>query len=292
MYVRLPAVTCEGKRYLLGRTLLLTARAPRRATHQGERDASSDGPLGRMLSSGSMKAPGVAACLFTTLIIGSLGSRAQAADPAAAPTELPVSAQVDLTKDAKPASEDPTEAPPEAPPPAPYRKSIVLDSSVGALAFLGQFGKVAPPGPWMHAQLGYELLKWFMVFGEGELAFTDTSSLQKPPNTRAFPLFGFGVGTRFTVHLGERLGVFAQGSVGGLKADVGSNTLGILGFRDAESFGLSLGGRVGLEWYQINRHFALGLNSGVRLIQGFARSGASSDTPMAIDGGASLRYAF
>ncbi|MCW5835386.1 MAG: hypothetical protein KIS78_23495 [Labilithrix sp.] len=204
--------------------------------------------------------------------------------------EAPVSAQVDLTRDTQPAAaEEPGAA--EAPPPAPYKKSLVLDATVGAIGFLGEFRKIAPPGPWMHLQLGYELLKWLMLFGEGELAFTDTSNRQAPPNTRAFPMFGFGGGARFTLRFTDRFGAYAQGSVGMMKADIATNALGILGFREAESLGVYVGGRLGVEWYQIDRHFALGLNAGVRSAQGFAKLGAGTDSPLALDGGASLRCA-
>src|SRR5262245_8615284 len=130
----------------------------------------------------------VLACAVGALVPAVLATPARADEPQ--PQE---GSQVDLTKDTKAASlEEPTAPPPEAPPPPPYKKTLVLDSSIGAIGFLGQFGKVAPWGPWMHTQLGYELLKWLMLFGEGELAFTDTSNRQSQPGTRAFPIFGFG----------------------------------------------------------------------------------------------------
>lgn len=200
---------------------------------------------------------------------------------------------VDLEKDVKGETADPNAAPPEAPPPPPYKKSVVLDSSLGAMAFFGEFGKVAPPGPWLHTQLGYELLKWLMVFGEGELAFTDTSGREPPPKTRAFAIFGGGGGARFTVRFTDRFGVYAQASFGLMKADVGRNALGNLGFRDAESLDTYACGRLGVEWYQLDRHFALGLTFGARLAQGFGitRVG-TSDTPLVGDAAASLRYAF
>ena len=144
----------------------------------------------------------------------------------------------------------------------------------------------------MHVQLGYELLRWLMLYGEGELAFTDTSNRQAAPKTRTFPLFGFGGGARFTIRFTERVGIYAQGGFGMLKADIATNALGILGFRDAESLGVYVGGRLGVEWFQIDRHFALGLNAGIRTAQGFAKLGAGTDTPLMLDGGASLRYAF
>lgn len=205
---------------------------------------------------------------------------------------------VDLEKDTKAqppaeAAVDANAAPPEAPPPPPYKKTLVLDSAIGAVGFFGEFGKVAPPGPYFRTQLGYEILRWLMFFGEGELSFTDTSNREAPPRTRAFAMYGFGGGARFTVRFGERVGVYGQASVGMIQADVGKNALGNLGFRDAESFDTYLGGRLGFEWYQLDRHFALGVTVGARLAQGFGitRVG-TSDTPLLGDAALSLRYAF
>ena len=171
---------------------------------------------------------------------------------------------------------------------------MVIDSSIGALLFLGKFGKTAPPAPWLRTQLGYEVFKWLMFFGEGELAFTDTSRSQDPPKTRAFPIFGFGGGVRFTARFTDRFGAYLQGSVGAMKADIRTNGLGVIGFKDAETLGIYFGGRLGIEWYMIDRHFALGLTSGLRNASGFKQRGGagSSDTPLAFDAGASIRYAF
>lgn len=202
-------------------------------------------------------------------------------------------AQIDLEKDTQSAAlADVPVAPAEAPPPPPYKKSVVVDSSLGALVFLGKFGETAPPSPWIRTQVGYELFKWLMLFGEGELGFTDTSGSQAPPRTRAFPLFGFGGGARFTARFTDRFGVYLQGSVGAMKADIRRRALEIIGYRDAESLGLYFGGRLGVEWYQLDRHFALGLNAGLRDATGFKRVGGASDTPLAFDAGAAIRYAF
>lgn len=201
-------------------------------------------------------------------------------------------AQFDLEKDTKTTPAEEVPAPPaEAPPPPPYKKSVVLDSSIGVQAFLGEFGKVAPPGLWLHTQLGYELFQWLMLFGEGDLSFTDTSREQEPPQTRAFPIFGAGGGVRFSLRFTDRVGIYLQGSAGVMKADIRVNGLRTVGFADAESLGPYAGGRLGVEWLQLDRHLGIGLSSGVKLAQGFART-RGSDTPLAIDGGVSLRYAF
>src|SRR5438477_381132 len=85
------------------------------------------------------------------------------------------------------------------------------------------------------------------------------SRAEDPTKARAFPIFGFGLGPRITGHVSERVALFAQASLGVLKADVPKNAFAILGYRDAESLGLDLGARVGVEWYQVDRHMALGL---------------------------------
>lgn len=240
-------------------------------------------------------------CATTLLLVASIVRDAGAQEPAPAappaqaaqPSAPPLAAgQIDLEKDTQStALADVPVAPTEAPPPPPYKKSLVIDSSLGALAFLGKFGQTAPPAPWIRTQVGYEIFAPLMVFGEGELGFTDTSGTQEPPKTRAFPLFSFGGGARLTLRFTDRFGVYLQGSVGAMEADIAKGALEIIGYKNAESLGLYLGGRLGLEWYQVDRHFALGITSGLRDATGFKRT-IGSDTPLAFDAGASLRYAF
>src|SRR5438309_154064 len=91
------------------------------------------------------------------------------------------------------------EAPSEAPPPLPRKKGLVLESSLGALGFAGQFRHVAPTAPWMHLTLGYEIFKWLMPFAEGEVAYTSTSVAQDPSKQHSFPILGFGGGLRGTL---------------------------------------------------------------------------------------------
>ncbi len=205
---------------------------------------------------------------------------------------------IDLESDTRPsaalspAAAETAGPPVEAPPPPPYKKSLVLDAGLGALTFLGKFGTVAPTAPWLRAQLGYELFKWLMVLGEGELGFATTSGSQPPPRTRAFPMYGFGGGVRFTARFTDRFAAYFQGTIGVMQAEIRTNALAILGYRDAEDLGLYAAGRLGVEWYQIDRHYALGLSAGLRDATGFQRQGAGTDTPLAIDGAVSLRYAF
>ncbi len=184
------------------------------------------------------------------------------------------------------------EAPPEAPPPLPRRKGLVLDTSLGGLAFLGKFGDLAPPAPWLHAQLGWEFFKWLMLFGYAEVAFTGTSNDQAEPSAIYFPLWGFGGGLRFTVHVTDRVALFLQGNAGAMQAIVPRDSLAFLGFENAESLGFCAGGRLGVEWYQLDRHMALGLAVGVRDALNFKIQDGESDTPLMLDASASLRYTF
>lgn len=183
------------------------------------------------------------------------------------------------------------EAPLESPPPPPRHKGLVLESSLGAADFLGKFGAVAPLGFWFHTQLGYEIFNWLMLFGEGELAFTDTSGTQSPNDARAFPIFGFGGGLRATVHLTDRVAIFGQGDLGAMKADITTGALANIGYKNAENLGLYVGGRLGVEWYQIDRHLALSLQVGLRDALGFKRQ-VGSDLPLMLDAGLALRYTF
>ncbi|MGO9835216.1 MAG: hypothetical protein ACLP1X_13470 [Polyangiaceae bacterium] len=183
-------------------------------------------------------------------------------------------------------------SPDEPPPMRPRRAGLVLESSLGALGFVGQFRHVAPTASWFHGQLGYEVTRWLMLFGEGELAYTDTSESVDESHVAAFPIWGVGGGGRATFHATERVAMFVQGDVDALVADVPHGTLAIYGFRSAESLQPAFGPRLGLEWYQMDRHLALSLQGGARYANGFAKFLASSDIPVLWDAAACLRYTF
>lgn len=231
-------------------------------------------------------------------LLGATGtaSPASAQDPAAPPTLAP-DAQVNIATtppEGKTGEEDTTlpTAPAEAPPPRPRKKGVVLEQTAGMLGFGGQFRHVAPPGFWMHMQLGYEVFSWLMVFGSGELMFTSSDVSQDASHSMSFPIYGFGGGLRATVHVTDRFAFFVQGEGGGLTAYVPHDSLSILGFRDAESLNGQLGGRLGLEWYQVDRHLALTAQGGMRDAFGFAKVVGASDLPLMWDGALGLRYTF
>ncbi len=77
-----------------------------------------------------------------------------------------------------------------------------------------------------------------------------------------------------------------------MKADVPKGALANLGYKNAENLGVAFGGRLGLEWYQVDRHMALGISAGVRDATGFARTFGGSDTGLMADASATIRYTF
>lgn len=242
------------------------------------------------------------------LSVGGLGgSAARAEDGAPAPTLSPDAPVTIATTppEGKTGEVDSTlpTPPPEAPPPRPRKKGLVLESTAGVLGFAGSLRHVLPPGYWMHMQLGYELWRWLMVFADGELAFTDTGISQDPTHVIAFPIYGFGGGLRATGHVTDRFALFVQGQGGALTAYVPHGALTILGYRNAESLNGEFAGRLGVEWYQMDRHLALTAQAGVRDALGFARIvggglgggrdlGGSRDLPLMWDGSVGLRYTF
>jgi hypothetical protein len=180
----------------------------------------------------------------------------------------------------------------EPPPMRPRQAGLVLATNLGMLGFIGEFRHVAPPAYWLQGQLGFELLRWLMVYGEAELAFTDTSESQDESHAIAVPMWGFGGGARVTVHASQRVAFFGQAEVGALTAIVAHDALSVLGFRSAESLNADFGGRLGVEWYQADRHLALTAAAGTRFAQGFAKVLSTGDTPMMWDGSVGLRYTF
>jgi hypothetical protein len=200
--------------------------------------------------------------------------------------------QIHLQSDTQAPTSTLPEAPLEAPPPPPRHKGLVAEASLGALGFMGQFRHVAPTAPWYHAQLGYEFTRWLMLFGEGELAFTSTGEAQDESHSYSFPIFGFGGGVRVTVHPTERVAIYAQGSIDAMKADVPTGALVVVGFGNAESLQPAFAGRLGVEWYQLDRHMALGLAVGFRDATGFAMVGGASDAGLMADASAVIRYTF
>lgn len=182
-----------------------------------------------------------------------------------------------------------TEAP-EVPPPPPRHHGLVVESSIGAMQHLGALKTVSPLSPWFHLQLGFEPVSWVMLFGEGDITLSNTSYAHPPPTPRTYAMFGFGGGVRLTIKPTDRFGIYAQGSIGAAK--VTNDSLVTYGYNDSTSLGPYFGGGLGLEWYQIDPHYALALNSTVRDYNNILDRSLGNQTALALIVAASLRYTF
>src|SRR5690242_20623907 len=116
---------------------------------------------------------------FAALAVGCLGVVVPVAAWGADPKDQP---QYDQASVSAALEESPSAAaskraekagtPLDVPPPPPRKKGVVLETSVGAMGFLGKLQNVSPTASMLHMQLGYEPFRWFMAFAEGEIAFT------------------------------------------------------------------------------------------------------------------------
>ena len=178
----------------------------------------------------------------------------------------------------------------DVPPPAPRHHGVSVESTLGALGHLGPLKHVTPVSPWFHLKAGVEPFRFLLVFAETDLVFSSTSYARRPPAARTYRLYGFGAGLRFTLQPHERLGTYLEGSLGA--AQVSEDVLSVYGYRDANELHPYFGARLGLEWYPVNPHLALGVHAGGRSYgQGLERE-RSTETALCWLSGASLRYTF
>lgn len=229
------------------------------------------------------------------MLATALSAMAWASSAAAAPesTERQITPEeVEAWLDARalPKSSDSGTTEPDVPPPPPRKHGLVLEASLGALGHAGPLKHVTPTSPWFLVRLGYEPFRFLMIFAESDVSFSSTSYASPPPEPRSYWLYGFGGGLRATVALGDRFGIFLQGSLGVSRVSE-ENVLSIYGYEDADELNPYFSGLLGFEWYQINPHFGLALHGGARLYNGLDRERASS-SPVAWVGALALRYAF
>jgi hypothetical protein len=184
------------------------------------------------------------------------------------------------------------EVPPdEAPLPAPREHGLVVESGLGFVSQIGSLKHVTPTAPRFQVLLGYEIFTFLMPFLEGDLVFARTSYATEPPPPRSYFHWGAGAGLRFTVPVGDIIGILAQGSVG-LAQVSEQNVLSIYGFPDADEPNLYFGGDLGVEWYQVNPNLALAAHGGLRSYGAGLTRDRGTEPPLAVLGSADLRYAF
>jgi hypothetical protein len=180
------------------------------------------------------------------------------------PGQGPSQQQIESFLAEKPVSPDvtkPTEAP-EAPPPPPRRHGFVVESSVGVQTFLGPMRHISPTSPWFRTAFGWEPTKWVMLIAQFDITASSTSYANSPPNPRGYALYAGSVGVRGTISLGTSLGAIIQGEIGGAK--ISEDVLSTYGFSNADTLNPFFGAALGLEWYQVSPHIALGARAGIR----------------------------
>jgi hypothetical protein len=177
-----------------------------------------------------------------------------------------------------------------APPPPPRHRGFVVESGIGAFGHIGEMKHTSPIAPWFHLHVGYEPLRFLMVFVEGDLVLSNTSYAAPPPPARTYALWGLGAGLRGTLKASERVGLYLQASLGG--AEVSDDLLSTYGYNDADKFNLYLSAELGAEWYQISPHWALSVHGGVRDYTGTFKRQFSSVPPLAWVSGLGARYTF
>jgi hypothetical protein len=177
----------------------------------------------------------------------------------------------------------------EEPLPAPRHHGFVVESGLGFVNHLGELKHITPLAPWFQVRVGFEVFPWLMPFVESDISFATTAYASEPPPPRSFYQYGAGAGLRLSFPLSDWLGVMAQGSLG-FSLISEQNVLSIYGFPNADEPNPYFGGELGLEWYPVNPHLALGVRGGLRSYAGMARE--SETAPFALLGSGQIRYAF
>jgi hypothetical protein len=166
----------------------------------------------------------------------------------------------------------------------------VLESSIGVLGEVGRLKHITPNAPWFALRVGFEPLKWLMLFVDGDLAVLTTSYAHPPPPPRSLAFWSLGGGIRFTVRPVDRFGMYLQGSIGAGR--VTEDVLKLYGYEHADELSYYQGAELGLEWYQVNPHLALTLHGGIRNYPRVLKRDLDTQPTMAWVGGVGLRYTF
>jgi len=233
-------------------------------------------------------APRARVLSIVALALGTYASSAAAEEPEQGPNEQ----QIESFLASKPVSPDVTKTPeaPEAPPPPPRKHGFVVESSIGALTYFGPMRHISPTAPWFRTAFGWEPMKWFMVLAQFDVTASSTSYASAPPDPRGYTLFGGSAAARATLELGKVLGMFGQFEVG--EAKISEDVLATYGFPSADTLNLFVGAALGIEWYQVSPHVALGAEAGIRSYGQLFDRTVAGGSPLAWTAAGTLRYVF
>jgi hypothetical protein len=189
----------------------------------------------------------------------------------------------------EPAETAEAELPFAAPPPyAPFKRGPFVEGSVGVYGPTGRIKTVSAPGPWARISAGFDFTRWVGAYVMFDSAFLDTGRGSPPPDPRGYALWGFGLGARLSLGLGDRFRIPFRLELSWHKTD-DNGVLATYGFNDASSFNVSFGGATGIEWRAPTRHFGVAAEIGLRNDSALAHS-QRAQSPLAIIGALVVRY--
>lgn len=168
-----------------------------------------------------------------------------------------------------------------------YAHGVFLEMQLGARGFIGGVGRIAKPGFFFSAGLGYEIQRWLWVKAsfEGSIHGTDAPA---PPSPTAFEVLGFIAELRFQLDFSARWAAWLGGEAGLVL--VPTDLLVTYGLNDSDDVGLTYGGQMGIDWHLPSRHHSLGIAGGARVYPSLA--GPDGETAVGVRGTAYMRYVF
>ena len=170
-----------------------------------------------------------------------------------------------------------------------YAHGFFVEATIGARGFINGIGELINVGPWATIALGVEILDWLHVLLAAEGSMHNTSA-PPPPAQTAFELVGGNAALRFQANFTETFAMYlaAQFAVFVATTDI----LGIYGFENASTVGISYGGELGIDWHFRSRHSSIGILGGIRHYPSLEGTLGGTTPALGVHGSAYMRYVF
>ena len=162
------------------------------------------------------------------------------------------------------------QAPPKFPDPKKFARGFYAQGEIGALAYLGNAGKYAGPGPAFGVRLGYDVLRWLSLQAH-VMGATAQAILPGPNDGQQFQTLVYGGEAHFQAQI-RRFGLFAE--AGAACAQIASNVLDTSGVTKDSHFSLAVVAGGGLDYHTLNRHFSFGVSADYLWLANFDKSHA------------------
>ena len=212
-----------------------------------------------------------------------LPTLALAQAPTPASTVRPASEGIDTTR------LDVERLPPEAIPVTRnlYAHGFFVEGNIGGLGWYGGVGRLAGPGVSMQLAFGYEIFDWLWALVGAEGSIHQTTA-PPPPAPSTFEVLGGFVELRAQINFDARFAIWLGGQFGlGLAT---GDILASYGLTAAGSIAPNFGGRIGIDWHFLHRHYSVGISGGARLFPGL--NDFNGELAIGISGDVYMRYVF